>query len=241
MRSMQEQMWFWEKIDASKQKDQRFLLSEWLLVNSDVFKVFLICISAHVSEFRLCGPNLILLLFFWRLVQYWFESLCFDFRCSVHAPVLGLTCKPIPLSYCAHPRPICLLVSRLPGSHLKSFGYVNPARLSLICKSRLKWYGGSVDLMQSNTSIFVSLRITKVGLCSLCVERIRRRTCVVDISWADPWFAALEVISVWSLYLSLIVLSQIFIHLICICPAPQLSPSRDQEQGASKVFLEILG
>ena len=157
MRSMQEQMWFWEKIDASKQKDQRFLLSEWLLVNSDVFKVFLICISAHVSEFRLCGPNLILLLFFWRLVQYWFESLCFDFRCSVHAPVLGLTCKPIPLSYCAHPRPICLLVSRLPGSHLKSFGYVNPARLSLICKSRLKWYGGSVDLMQSNTNIFVSL------------------------------------------------------------------------------------
>ena len=53
-----------------------------------------------------------------------------------------------------------------------------------------------MDLMQSNTSIFVSLRITKVGLCSLCVERIRRRTCVVDISWADPWFAALEVISV---------------------------------------------
>ena len=147
------------------------MLSEWLLVNSDVFKVFLICISAHVSEFRLCGPNLILLLFFWRLVQYWFESLCFDFRCSVHAPVLGLTCKPIPLSYCAHPRPICLLGSRLSGSHLKSFGYVNPARLSLICKSRLKWYGGSVDLMQSNTSTFVSLRITKVGLCSLYVEK----------------------------------------------------------------------
>ena len=115
--------------------------------------------------------------------------------------------------------------------------------LSLICKSRLKWYGGSVDLMQSNTSIFVSLRITKVGLWSLFVERIRRRTCLVKISWSDPWFAALEVISVWSLYLSLIVLSQIFIHLICICPAPhlQLSPSRDQEQGASKVFLEIFG
>ena len=112
----------------------------------------------------------------------------------------------------------------------------SPPLLNLqVAIEMIRWIGGS-NAKQYKYLCFIA----KVGLCSLYVERIRRRTCVVKISWSDPWFAALEVISVWSLYLSRIVLSQIFIHLICICPAPQLSPSRDQEQGASKVFLEIL-
>ena len=115
-------------------------LADCLLITSEFFACLLCLLHMQCNE---TGRADIIFMYIW-IFSFVFASLltydwrhgpilafdlCFEYRWRVHALVVGPTCKAIPLSYSAHLRPICSLVSSLQACepHLKSFGYVNPA------------------------------------------------------------------------------------------------------------------
>ena len=160
----------WSRCDSGKPaidtgKKIYRALADWVLINSK--SLYLLHIPIHwrliiivfaLVSLHFCkpvaGPIIMAL------------GRCFDFRWPAHVSVFGLTCIPIPLSYAAHLRPICPLVSclRAPSEKLwlcKSSPAPPSLLLSLICKSRLKWYCKAVkaSLVQCEASAgqFISL------------------------------------------------------------------------------------